>query len=473
MYTLEGQLIFQSFGASGTVTGSKHLVVTPNGNRILLDCGLFQGHNKDKDDLNRHFGFDPQTIDAVVLSHAHIDHSGLLPRLVREGFTGKIFATPATISLCRIMLADSAHIQTDDLKYVNKRRLLRNEEPIEPLYDEADVEACLELFIPLVYNTPFDIADDTVLEYTDAGHLLGSAAAHLSITTPEGVKRITFTGDIGRYKTAILKDPEPFPQCDYLICESTYGNRLHDSLPEAEKHILEIVEKVCIGKKGKLIIPAFSVGRTQTLIYALDKLQKVGALPNIPVYVDSPLSYKATEVMLRHTECYNQDILDYMKKDENPFHFKNLTYITDVEDSKALNKKEEPCIIVSASGMAEAGRVKHHIKNNIEDPNNAIMLIGYCTPDSLGGRLRDGNKEVKIFGEMFEVKARIYNFESYSSHADYEGIFTYLECQDKAKIKELFLVHGEEQTVLSFKEKFMERGFGKVSIPRRKELFVL
>ena len=470
---MEGQLIFQSFGACGTVTGSKHLIITPKGNRILLDCGLFQGHNKDKEDLNRHFGFDPRMMDMVVLSHAHIDHSGLLPRLVKEGFCGKIYATPATISLCRIMLADSAHIQTDDLKYINKRRRAENKEEIEPLYDADDVEACLELFVPLPYNTPLDIADDTVLEYTDAGHLLGSAAAHLSIDTPQGTKRITYTGDIGRFNTPILKDPAPFAPCDYLICESTYGNRLHESLPEAEKHILGIIERVCIENRGKLIIPAFSVGRTQTLIYALDKLQKVGALPDIPVYVDSPLSYKATEVMRNHSECFNDEILAYMKRDDNPFHFKNLTYITDAEDSKALNKKEGPCIIVSASGMAEAGRVKHHIKNNLEDPKNAIMLIGYCTPDSLGGRLRDGHREVKIFGEMFEVKAHIYNFESYSSHADYEGVFRYLSCVEKEKIQEIFLVHGEEQTVLEFKEKFMERGFGKVSIPHRKEMFVL
>ncbi len=469
------KLTFQSFGAAGMVTGSKHVIITPKGRKILLDCGLVQGHNKNKEDLNRNFGFEPKEIDCVILSHAHIDHSGLLPRLVREGFDGKIFATPATIDLCRIMLADSAHIQIDDLRYVNKRRRERQQEDIEPLYDEADVLATFELFEPVPYHFKCTISDEASFEFTDAGHLLGSAAVHLDIkhAKGKGVDKITFTGDIGRYKTAILKDPETFRQCDFLICESTYGDRLHASLVEAEQEILNIVKHTCVHNRGKVIIPSFSVGRTQTIVYALDRLKNQGLLPNIKIFVDSPLSVKATEVMSRHRECYDDEILEYMKKDSTPFGFKNLFYISRPEDSKGLNSMEEPCVIISASGMAEAGRIKHHIKNNIEDPKNTIMMVGYCTPESLGGRLKNGDKEVKIFGEWYPVRAQVLNFESYSAHGDYEDIFHFLACQKMEKIKKVFLVHGEPDTLLNFKEKFMKKGFNEVLIPHRGEAFRL
>ncbi|MFN4082919.1 MAG: MBL fold metallo-hydrolase RNA specificity domain-containing protein [Bacteroidia bacterium] len=457
----------QFFGAAQMVTGSKHLITTPKGKKILLDCGLVQGKPNANIQYNRHFGFDPITIEYVILSHAHIDHCGLLPRLVREGFRGIIFAHPATISLCELMLFDSAHIQKDDLGYLNERRKKRGEQILEPLYDLDDVKKTLTLFEPVEYDEELKIDDEITFHFTDAGHLLGSCAVHLDIKI--GIRKktkITFTGDIGRYNDPILRNPEEFRQCDYLICESTYGDRLHPKEHNAEQKLLEIVKHTCVEKMGKLIIPAFSVDRTQEIIYFLEKASNSGILPNIKVFVDSPLSVNATRVIEKHQECYREDFVLYMQHhDPEPFCFKNLSYISDVEESKKLNDLKEPCIIISASGMAEAGRVKHHIKNNIGDIKNTVLLVGYCTPESLGGRLKAGNKTVRIFGEEFPVKAEVISLEYYSAHADYEEIMTYLKCQKKSKIKEVFLVHGEPEAQHTFKGFLIAKGFEKVSIP--------
>ncbi len=463
----------QFYGAAQVVTGSKHLITTPSGKKVLLDCGLFQGKIENKNNLNRYFGFVPYDIDYLILSHAHIDHSGLIPRLVKQGFKGIIFATPATISLCEIMLLDSSHIQNEDAKYLNKHRAKRGESILEPLYDADDVQRALDMMVPVEYNEQLQIDKEITLEYTDAGHLLGSAVINLDIKQKDGKKlHITFTGDIGKYNDTILRDPQPFRQCDVLICESTYGDRLHPKIEDSEAKLLAVVKETCVEKKGKLIIPAFSVDRTQELVYALDKMYNDGKLPNIKVFVDSPLSVKATEVIRKHQECYNQEFIDYIKKDPDPFGFKNLTYISDVEQSKALNNLQEPCIIISASGMAEAGRIKHHIKNNIENPNNTILMVGYCTPDSLGGRLKQGNKMVRIFGEEYQVKATIETMDYYSAHADYEGIFKFLECQNKKKINHLFLVHGEKEVQDHFKTKFIEKGYSCIiDIPNQEETF--
>lgn len=462
----------QFFGAAQVVTGSRHMITTPKGTKILLDCGLVQGHVENRDDLNRHFGFDPREVDYLILSHGHIDHSGLIPRLVKEGFNGIIFCTPATKSLCEIMLMDSAHIQTSDLKYVNKRRKKKDLEPIEPLYEMEDVTAAIELMEELGYDEHLKIDDEITLCFTDAGHLLGSACVNLDIKSgPHKKTKITFTGDIGRYNDSILRDPQPFRQCDYLICESTYGDRLHPKVEDAEKDLFDIIQKTCIEKRGKLIIPAFSVDRTQEIIYILDKATNEGKMPNIPVFVDSPLSVKATDVMRKHEECYRAEFVDYVHKDPDPFGFKNLSYVSELEQSKALNSFEGPCIIISASGMAEAGRIKHHIMNNIENPKNTILLVGYCSPESLGGKLKNGEKLVRIFGEEFGVKAEVRSLDYYSAHADYEEIFKWLGCQKKNKIKDIYLVHGEIKTQDKFRQKFLERGYKNIHIPYLREKF--
>ncbi|MDZ4667952.1 MAG: MBL fold metallo-hydrolase [bacterium] len=464
----------QFFGAAQMVTGSKHLLTTPNGTKILLDCGLVQGYIEQKGDLNQHFGFNPSEVDYLILSHGHIDHSGLIPRLVKQGFNGIIFCTPATKSLCEIMLMDSAFIQTADLKYINKRRKKKNLEPLEALYDADDVKAALNLMEELGYDQHLKIDKEITLCFTDAGHLLGSAVVNLDINTREGKKtKITFTGDIGRYKDPILRDPQPFRQCDYLICEGTYGDRLHAQIEDAEKELLDIIHHTCVTNKGKLIIPAFSVDRTQEIIYILDKAVNEGRMPDIKVFVDSPLSVKATKIMRKHEECYREDFVAYVSQDSDPFGFKNLQYISEVEQSKALNNLAEPCIIISASGMAEAGRVKHHIMNNISSANNTILLVGYCTPQSLGGRLKNGDKNVRIFGEEFDVVAQVRSLDYYSAHADYEEIFKWLTCQNKHKIKKTFLVHGEEETLQILKDKFLERGYHNIYVPHLKEHFDL
>ncbi|MES2779764.1 MAG: MBL fold metallo-hydrolase [Bacteroidota bacterium] len=463
----------QFWGAAQYVTGSKHLITTQAGTKILLDCGLIQGRLQNKDASNRHFGFNPYEVDYVILSHAHIDHSGLLPRLVKEGFRGIIFAHPATISLCEIMLLDSAHIQTEDLKRVNVRRQKRGDEKLEALYDIKDVDLTLDLMQPVGYDEHVKIDKEISFHFTDAGHLLGSCAVHVDISEQSVKHKLTFTGDIGKYGDPILRDPQPFRQCDILISESTYGDRLHPKILDSEAELLKIVNETCVQHSGKLIIPAFSVDRTQELVYALDKMANEGKLPSIPVYVDSPLSVKATEVIRKHEECYNEEFVEYIHADPDPFGFKNLTYITAVEQSKALNERKGPCIIISASGMAEAGRVKHHIANNIENPQNTILLVGYCTPESLGGQLKAGDKMVRIFGEEKQVKAQVKSLDYYSSHADYEEIFTYLHCQNKKKIKHLFLVHGEKEVQDVFKGKLIDKGYAHIQIPALGDAFQL
>lgn len=461
----------QFYGAAQRVTGSKHLVTTNKGTKILLDCGLFQGIGTTE--LNLQFGFDPKEVDFLILSHAHIDHTGLVPRLVRKGFTGTIYATHATKDLCEIMLLDSAYIQEKDLERVNKRRIGRNQEPYELLYGPEDVEAALKLFKTVDYETPFLIEEGVTAKYYDAGHLLGSAGIYLTFEEENDTKTLFFTGDIGRPDDKILRSPAPFPQADYIICESTYGNKLHEPEVDMKKHLLRIVYQTCIEKKGKLLIPAFSVDRTQELIYALDQLSHEGLLPKIPVYVDSPLSVKATMVMKNNEECFNPEILAYIKHDGDAFAFENLHYISDVNDSKALNDSKQACIIISSSGMAEAGRIKHHIKNNIEKPSTTILLVGYCSPESLGAILKTKPKEVRIFGETFTVRADIEVMDSFSAHADYKEMIQHLSCQDASKVKKLFLVHGEIDSQLVFKNRLAKVGFKEIFIPVQGEGFSL
>jgi metallo-beta-lactamase family protein len=461
-------------GATETVTGSKHLITTDKDYSILLDCGLYQGMGKETDSLNRHLGINPSKIDVVILSHAHIDHSGNLPLLVKEGFLGSIYCTPQTLEVVEVLLQDSAKIHEYDIEYVNKKREQRGEEPLEPLYTVKDTERCLKHFKTVPYHTDFHLNDEVAFNFTDAGHILGSAAVNLQLKNKDKkIIHLTFTGDVGKYNDMLLKDPECFPQADYILCESTYGDRLHEIEKDAELHLLNVVRNTCVEKKGKLIIPAFSLGRTQEIVYILDKLKNKKMLPNIKVYVDSPLSTNITDIMRENVDCFNQRLQEYIKVDADPFGFSNLKYIHEKEESIALNSSEEPCIIISASGMMDAGRIKHHLANNISDPKNTILVVGYCTPNSLGGRIKAGEKEVKIFGQFHEVNADVEIIDSYSAHADYSELIRFLSCQDKTKIKKLFLIHGDPDAKISFKDKLVEEGYKDVVIPNKNETFIL
>ncbi|KAA6441437.1 MBL fold metallo-hydrolase [Dyadobacter flavalbus] len=458
----------QFFGAARTVTGSKHLITTEKGTRILLDCGLFQGIQTDE--ANQNFGFNPSEIDYLILSHAHIDHSGLIPRLVKQGFKGPIYCTSATADLCRVMLLDSAHIQEKDLERVNRRRQKQNRPLIEELYNTEDAVHALSLFQEVQYSRPFFLGKDKEVSVlmTDAAHLLGSAAVHLTFQDNGHAKQITFTGDIGRPDDHILRRPDAFPQADIIICESTYGDRLHEKEGDMQAHLSKIVRETCVERKGKLIIPAFAIDRTQELIYALDQLSSSGKLPRIPVYIDSPLAVRATGIMKAHDECFNPEILGYIEKDGDAFAFPYLHYISETSESIALNDKKEPCIIISSSGMAEAGRVKHHIKNNIEDPKCTVLLVGYASANTLAGALKRGDKQVDIFGEKYNVNCQIASLDSFSGHGDYNEMLAFLAFQNPEKVERVFLVHGEYETQLSFKQKLENAGFGNVYIP---ELF--
>jgi len=460
-------------GAARTVTGSKHLITLRSGKKILLDCGMFQGMGKDTIPLNASFGFTPSEVDVLILSHAHIDHCGLIPKLVKEGFEGPIYSTPATKELSAILLEDSAEIQRDDTRFINKRRAKQGLPPFEPLYDLSDASRALDLFNTIEYDQWQSVLPELEVMFTDAGHIIGSAAVHLRITENGKTTRISFSGDVGRYNDAILRAPAAFSQADYLLLESTYGNRLHEEVTGTSDKLLAWIEKTCIQKKGKLIIPAFSVGRTQEILYALNQLEVENRLPKVPIYVDSPLSGEATALLKKYPQYFNKSIRKVMEKDEDPFDFKGLHFINEAAESKRLNDLAQPCIIISASGMADAGRVKHHIMNNISNPSTTILLVGYCEPRSLGGRLANGDKEVKIFGEMYEVAAEVGEMRSMSAHGDYDDLCQFLACQDIAAIKVLFLVHGEYQVQEAFKEKLLHKGFRFIEIPDLHEQYIL
>lgn len=425
-------------GAARTVTGSKHLITLKNGKRILLDCGMYQGLGKETDVLNREWGFNPPEIDYLILSHAHIDHSGLIPKLVKDGFRGKIYCTPATRELTEVLLEDSAGIQEDEVKYINKRRAATDQPYIEPLYNTEDAKKVTGFFYTVDYGSWFTIEDGIEFLYTDAGHIIGSAAVHVRITENGKTTAITFSGDVGRYRDVILRSPQDYPQADYIIIESTYGNSLHEQFTTTPDHLLEWIQKACLQKKGKLIFPAFSVGRTQEILFALNQLELENRLPDLDYFVDSPLSVKSTEIIKRYPQYFNTTIQKIMQTDKDPFGFKGLKFIKTVDESKLLNFRNGPCVIISASGMAEGGRVKHHISNNIESSKNTIVFTGYCEPHSLGGRLLAGAKEVTIFGVEHEVNAETGSIRSMSAHGDYEDPSQFLACQDPGKLKHFF-----------------------------------
>ena len=455
-------------GAAQTVTGSKHLITLANGTQILLDCGLFQGMGRATDGLNENFGFNPADVNYLVLSHAHIDHCGLLPRLVAKGFNGTIYCTPATMDLARILMLDSAKIQMQDSEFANKH-LRPGEEAEEPLYTDEDAIKAVSLMKIVAYGEIYKINEDIFLKFTDAGHILGSAAVHLTLREEGKETKLTFSGDVGRYGDMLLKSPEVFDQADYIIIESTYGDSLHKDLEPIEKRLFEIINHTCTIKKGKVIIPAFSVGRTQELLYALNGLELKHQLPDVQYYVDSPLSAQATEVLKNHTEVYNQNVMNVMSVDHDIFAFKGLKFIESTEESKALNSDPRPCVIISSSGMAEGGRVRHHIKNNIGNAKNTILMVGYAEPSSLAGRLIAGQKVVEIFRDHYEVKAEVQSVSSMSAHGDYEDLLRFLSCQDPEKIKQVFLVHGEYDVQQKFALRLKGKGFNNVAIPAQHE----
>jgi metallo-beta-lactamase family protein len=449
-------------GAARQVTGSKHLIQLKNGLTILLDCGLFQGV-READDLNGHFGFNPEKIDHLLLSHAHIDHCGLIPRLVAEGFKGSIICTPSTMNLARILMADSARIQETDAE----------ESGLSPLYTDEDAMAALRLFKIIDYNEEYQLTKDVKVVLTDAGHLLGSAAIHLSIMEEGHTTQITYSGDVGRYGDLLLKSPQKFPQADYIILESTYGDSLHKDLKPIENALYDIIQHTCIVRHGKVIIPAFSVGRTQEILYALNALELQGRLPDIPYYVDSPLADQATRILKEHPEEFNRSVNDVMKVDADPFIFKGLRFVASTAESVALNTDTRPCVIISASGMAEAGRVRHHIRYNIENSKNTILIVGYCEPSSLGAHLLRGDRSVHIFDRVYNVESEVRSIKSMSAHGDYEDLLKFLSCQDPKQLKGIFLVHGEYAVQQHFEAKLKNAGFRNIYIPYQHQRVVL
>jgi len=458
-------------GAAREVTGSKHLITTKNGKKIVLDCGMFQGKGLETDEMNRNLGFNPAEIDHIILSHAHIDHSGLIPYVYKQGFTGSVVCTSATRDLCSIMLADSGHIQEHDTYTFNKKRARKGLPPVEPIYKRMDAVKCMSLFIGVSYDRKFRIDENITVKFTHTGHMLGGGVANMEIKEGDRIHRLAYTGDIGRPVNRILITPKPFPQADILITESTYGDRLHEDSINAEKELLGVIYNTCIEKGGKLIIPSFSIGRTQDIVYTLNKLYNENKLPRINIYVDSPLAVNATDIFRLHPECFNGDIIELMEKDPDPFGFNSLYYIKRSEDSKKLNDMKEPMVIISASGMMEAGRVKHHLANNISDPANTVLAVGYCAPNTLGARLLRGDKEVSIHGNHYQVKADIKRIDSYSGHGDYKEMAEFLSCQDPGQIKQTFLVHGEFDVQAKYKTFLESKGFSNIDIPESGDEF--
>jgi metallo-beta-lactamase family protein len=461
-------------GAAQTVTGSMHLVEV-NGQRLLLDCGLYQGPRAETYARNLHFPFDPATIDAVILSHAHIDHAGNLPNLVKQGFRGAIWATPATRDLSVAMLQDSGHIQESDVEFLNKRRARQGEPPVEPLYTRADALASLKYFMTADYERPTQVLPGVTFTFFDAGHILGSAMVQLDCQEAERTTRLVFSGDIGRKGLAILRDPTLLAAADYVIMESTYGDRLHETPVEAQDRLASIIKQT-FRRRGKVIVPAFAVGRTQELVYALYELTEEAEIPNLPVYIDSPLATNITEVFRLHPECYDAEtrqLLDQAEGRGGPFGFKNLRYVRDVKDSKALNFLRESAIIISASGMAETGRILHHLRNSIGDASNTILFVGFQAENTLGRRLLDGVSPVRIFGEMHTVRAAIERIEGYSAHGDRHDLLAWVDHMDHARLRQVFLVHGEPESANALADGIRGLGITNVVVPALHEHFEL
>ena len=453
------------WGATRTVTGSMHQL-DANGQTLLLDCGVFQGHRAESRKRNKVFPFRPKDIDAVILSHAHIDHCGNLPNLVRQGFRGPIWCTPATRALAAVMLGDAAKIQAEDAAYLNQRRE-KGEPKIEPLYTDRDVYLTLRLLQAVPYGIAFGPGRGMDATFIDAGHLLGSAMISLKIDGPSGSSTLTFTGDYGRQGLPILRDPSPIPAADLIISESTYGGHTHEPVEETPERLGDIVRRTA-DRGGKLIIPAFAVGRTQTVVYFLHQLINSGKLPSLPIYVDSPMAMRATEVFRSHPECYDEQTLQLLREHPDLFGEEHIRYVETVNESIALNRHPGPCVIISASGMCEAGRVLHHLKNSIENPVNTILIVGYQAPHTLGHRLVERQPKVRILGREFSLRAEIVVLNSLSSHADHGDLMRALGPL-AGTTQRIRLVHGEPERATLLADALREAGFKDVSVPDRGE----
>lgn len=452
-------------GAARTVTGSRHLLQV-NGHRLLLDCGLYQGHRKDSYQINQNFPFPANSVDAVLLSHAHIDHCGNLPNLVKQGFTGPIYATHATTHLTDIMTRDSAHIQEDDAAYLNKKRRKKGEPPIEPIYTSAEAAQAVRQLAGKDYNEPFEPIPGVIVTFLEAGHILGSAGVLLEIEEKGVQTRLMFSGDIGRQDAPLLRDPVLPDEVDYLIMECTYGDRPHDPINAAIEELQAVLAKT-FDRGGKVIIPAFAVGRTQLLVYALHQLIDQGAIPSIPVFVDSPLAINVTTIFREHPECFDEQTRRFVRDDPHgsAFGFDHLSYTLSVKESKAINHVDGPAVILSASGMAEVGRILHHLKNNIEDSRNTVLITSWMAPHTLGRRLVEGQEQVKIFGEKYDVNAEVVTINGFSAHAGQAHLKEYA-LASRDSLKQIFLVHGEAEPAQALTELIGAEGFEAVTFPK-------
>ena len=463
------------YGAAQEVTGSMHLLEV-NGSRVLMECGLYQGHRADTYKRNQNFPFDPATIDAVILSHAHIDHSGNIPNLVKQGFTGNIWCTAATRNLCTYMLMDSGHIQEQDVAYLNKKRRKRGEPPVDPIYTRQDAQESLSQFVGIGLHRKIIVADGVELTFYDAGHILGAAHVCLDVHNRDENRtvRLVFSGDIGRDETAILKAPESIREADVLLMESTYGDRLHGTYEGARRKLRNVVNRAA-RRQGKVIIPSFAVGRTQEIVYSLNQLDAGGDIPELPIFVDSPLAVNATDVFRMHPEAWNQEVQTFLTEDrrKSPFDFDNIEYVRDVRRSKQLNAMPGPAVVISASGMAENGRILHHLKHAIEYPQNTILLVSFMAQHTLGRRLKDGEKTVKIFGDEYDVRASVESIDGYSAHADQQGLLRWAGAFDRKRPNHIILVHGESTPMETLAELLRNQGDSEVSTPVRGQRFEL
>jgi len=454
-------------GAAHTVTGSQHLLEI-NGSKLLLDCGLYQGKRADTYQRNLNFSYDAGTVDAVILSHAHIDHAGNLPNLVKHGFNGPIFATHATVELASLMIMDSARIQESDAEFVNKKHTRRGEAQVEPLYTTGDAEAVVAMFTGVNYGEAFEPMPGVVARLYDAGHILGSAGVSLEIEEKGRKIHLWFSGDIGRYRMPLLRDPVLPSAADYLIMESTYGDKSHSDPQNAFIEFRDVVKRT-IERGGKVIVPAFSVGRTQELVYNLNEMMEAHDVPRVPVFVDSPLAVNATQVFKNHPECFDEETRKFVAEARHPaLDFKMLTYVKTVEESKSLNERKEPMVIISASGMAETGRIVHHIRNNIDNPKNTICIVSWQAPDTLGRRLADREPEVRIFGEAYKRKCDVATIGGLSGHAGQDLLMKYA-LGVKDSVKQIFLVHGEEKQAMILKDLLKEKNLDQVHYPELHE----
>lgn len=465
---------FYSLGAAQEVTGSKHILEV-DGRAFLIDCGAFQGKRAEADKKNRDFNVPVEKLEAVVLTHGHYDHCGLLPLLYKHGYNGNIYSTPATRDLANLILMDSAHIQVRDQEFLQKQALKKGEKfNWKPLFDESDVVQTINQFVTVSYNRKMLIGEGVLLEFYDAGHILGSATALITAKDAAGKEvRIAFTGDLGRKEKAIIRDPENLPAVDYVVLESTYGDRLHESRDNALEMLAEATNRV-YKTGGKIIIPAFAVERTQEIVYHFHQLLDAKKIPEIPIYVDSPMAVNATSIFQVHPECYDQETHEaFIKHHKNPFGFNSLSFITSVNESKKLNKSDQPMVIISADGMCEFGRITHHLANNIEKSSTIIMLVGFMAENTLGRRLQNREPKVKIFGDVFNVNAEIVQINAFSAHGDYSELIDWLKRNDNADLKRIFLVHGEQKEQKAFMSHLSNADFNDVSIVKYGDKFEL